>query len=474
MSISFKKTFTVACSTGLMLTAITACGGNGENAGADNEAGNNAAGNNNTADAENTGNAGNNNEAANNSGGGNGEVSGELEIQYFVGGYGDSWWKEVISDFESEYPDVTVTQQAGPNINDEMRSRWVSDDPPDVVYIDGAGSSETQMVEDGQLMDLTDWLADVETSDGSQLSDSFIVDPATYDGQIYSLPLVFDTWGTWYNAAQFESEGYEVPTDFDSFMSTMGEIQENEGIAPFVTTGQHPYYFLRGVLTPAFGAAGGDELLADIVTGAEGVWEREEVVAQMEKVAEMQEAGYIDDGFGAFNHTQSQMNFLLGDNAFIPVGFWLPNEMENDTPEDFEFGFIPSPMQDEGEPYAIVPDLRPLAIAENASNPDAAKAFVEFVFTQEYATSFSEHTGAIMNLEGVDLSENENVPDYLIEANAMINDPEQVQIYHRPHPMSADLETPIGDSLTALMLGTITVEEFIEDAEAANAEYRGE
>jgi N-acetylglucosamine transport system substrate-binding protein len=262
----WKKMLTAGITAGIALGTLAACGGDAENEGADSNGDNNAAG------AENNTSEGNS--EGNDAGEGNGEVSGELEIQYFVGGYGDSWWKEVISDFQEEYPDVTIIEQAGPNINDEMRSRWVSDDPPDVVYIDGAGSSETQMVEDGQLMDLTDWLSDVETADGEQLSESFIVDPATYDGQIHSLPLVFDTWGTWYNSAQFEAEGYDVPEDFDSYMDTMGEIQDNEGIAPFVTTGQHPYYFLRGVLTPAFGAAGGDELLADIVTGEEGVWER--------------------------------------------------------------------------------------------------------------------------------------------------------------------------------------------------------
>ncbi|MFC2947299.1 ABC transporter substrate-binding protein [Virgibacillus sediminis] len=403
---------------------------------------------------------------------GDGEISGELEIQYFVGGYGDSWWKEVIADFQEEYPDVTVTEHAGPNINDEMRTRWVSNNPPDVVYIDGAGSSETQMVEDGQLMNLTDWLAEIELEDGEKLADSFIVEPATYDGEIYSLPLVFDTWGTWYDRAWFEEEGFEVPTDFDSFMSSMEEIKEAEGIEPFVTSGQHPYYFLRGMLYPAFGAAGGDELLNDLITGAEGAWTSDVVLETMKKVETMQQEGMIDSGLGSLNHTQSQMNFLLHDNAFVPVGFWLPNEMANDTPEDFEYGFIPSPMQDAGEPYAIVPDLRPLAIAEQAENPEAAKAFVEFVFSRDYALSFSEHTGAIMNLTEVDLTQSDNVPAYLVEANEMINDPEQVQIYHKPHPMSADLETPVGDALMSLMLGNMTAEEFVEAAEQAAADYR--
>ncbi|ELK47924.1 N-acetylglucosamine ABC transporter extracellular binding protein [Halobacillus sp. BAB-2008] len=401
-----------------------------------------------------------------------GEISGELEIQYFVGGYGDSWWKEVIADFQEEYPDVTITEHAGPNINEEMRSRWVSDDPPDVVYIDGAGSSETQMVEDGQLMNLSEWVSGIELEDGSKLNESFIVDPADYDGDIYSLPLVFDTWGTWYDNAWFEEKGWDVPKDFPGFMETMKTIKDEEDIAPFVTTGQYPYYFLRGVLYPAFGAAGGDELLTDVITGKEGAWTSEPVLEVMKNVEQMQKDGLIDPGFGALNHTQSQMNFLLHDNAFIPVGFWLPNEMANDTPEDFEYGFIPSPMQAEGEPYAIVPDLRPLAIAEKAENPEAAKAFVEFVFTKEYAKSFSEHTGAIMNLQGVDLSSSEEVPPFLIEANEMINDPEQVQIYQKPHPMSSELETPVSNSLVSLMLGNITAEEFVEEAEKAAAEYR--
>ncbi|GAB3068839.1 ABC transporter substrate-binding protein [Virgibacillus ainsalahensis] len=401
-----------------------------------------------------------------------GEISGELEIQYFVGGYGDTWWKEVIADFQEEYPDVTITEHAGPNINDEMRTRWVSNDPPDVVYIDGAGSSEAQMVEDGQLMNLSDWAQEIELENGDKLVDSFIVDPATYDGDVYTLPLVFDAWGTWYDRALFEEEGYEVPTDFESFMSSMEEIKEGEGIEPFVTSGQHPYYFLRGMLYPAFGAAGGDELLSDLIKGEEGAWTSDVVLETMKKVEQMQQEGMIDSGLGALNHTQSQMNFLLHDNAFVPVGFWLPNEMANDTPEDFEYGFIPSPMQDAGEPYAIVPDMRPLAIAEEAENPEAAKAFVEFAFSRDYALSFSEHTGAIMNLNDVDLSQSDEVPAYLTEANAMINDPEQVQIYHKPHPMSADLETPIGDALMSLMLGNMTAEEFVETAESAAADYR--
>ncbi|HLR03929.1 MAG TPA: extracellular solute-binding protein [Virgibacillus sp.] len=403
--------------------------------------------------------------------GGDGEISGDMEIQYFVGGYGDEWWKEVISDFEEEYPDVNVKQSAGPEINDKMKTRWISEDPPDVVYIDGAGITEAQMVDDGQLMDLTDWLDGLETDDGQNLMDSFIMEPNTYDGKIYGLPLIFDTWGTWYDSALFEEEGWDPPEDFDSWMDSMETIKDDTDMEPFVTAGQYAYYFTRGVLYPAFGSAGGEDLLNDIINGEEGVWKRDEVTEVLEKVEEMVDAGYVDPGFAGISHTQSQSNFLQHDNAYIPVGFWLPSEMEGDIPDDFEFGFGPTPMNDPGENQVFVPDIRPLAIAEEAKNPEAAKAFVQFAYQKEYAVKFSETGGALINIEDVDLSDEDDVADYLKDSNEMINSGE-VDVVDRDHPMASDMEEPIGDEMVSFLLGESNVEEFTDAAEKIAEEYR--
>lgn len=403
------------------------------------------------------------------SGSGDG-LSGTLEIQYFVGGYGDAWWKDVIKDFQAQHPDLKIKQDAGPNINKEMQTRWISNNPPDVVYIDGAGASETQMVEDNQLMDLTDWVKTLKV-DGTPLLDSFIVAPSDYNGKIYSLPLVFDTWGTWYDKAWFKKEGFDVPKDFDSWMSSMKTIKDKTGKAPFVTTGVYPYYFLRGVLYPAFASAGGEDLLNAVIDGKKGAWTNDKVLGVMKKVEEMQKAGYIDPGFGALNHTQSQMNFLLHKNAYIPVGFWLPNEMKKDVPDGFDFGFIPSPLHDAGTPGVIVPDLRPLAIAKKAKNPEAAKAFVEFALQKKYAKTFAEMTGAMMNMKGVDLANDAKVPGYLKTANDMINS-NQATVVNKAHPMSKDLEDPISDALVSLMLGKIDAKQFCDKAEQAAAKYR--
>ncbi|MFS0877114.1 extracellular solute-binding protein [Solibacillus isronensis] len=396
-------------------------------------------------------------------------LSGTLEIQYFVGGYGDGWWKQVIGDFQKQHPDLEIVEHAGPNINTEMNTRWISETPPDVVYIDGAGASETQMIAEGQLMDISEFAKGIKLENGTPLLDSFISPAEEVDGgKIYSLPLVFDTWGTWYDTKWFEENGWEVPTDFDSWISSMEKIKADTKIAPFVTTGQHTQYFHRGVLNPAFAAAGGEELLNDLNNGVIEAWKKPETLEVLKKVEKIAKAGVIDSGFAAYNHTQSQMNFLMHKNAYIPVGFWLPNEMKNDTPDSFEFGFTPTPMNDPGQPLALVPDIRTIAIAEKAKNPEAAKAFLEFIFTEEYAQAFAESTGAIMNMKDVDLSSNTNVQDFLKNINEMINNPGAVHTYKRYTPdaemqkIAVEITNEIKLLIIDILLGEITAEEFVD------------
>lgn len=396
-------------------------------------------------------------------------LSGKLEIQYFVGGYGDEWWKQVIGDFKKENPNLEIVEYAGPNINTEMNTRWISNNPPDVVYIDGAGANETQMIAEGQLMDISSFVKDLKMENGTPLLESFISPAEEIDGgKIYSLPLVFDTWGIWYDSKWFEDNNWQPPTDFDTWLSSMEQIKADTSISPFITTGQHPQYFERGVLNPAFAAAGGEEFLNDLRNGVVEAWQRPEVLDVMTKVQKMVDAKVVDPGFAAYNHTQSQMNFLLHKNAYIPVGFWLPNEMKNDTPKDFQFGFTPTPMNDPGEPLALVPDIRTIAIAEKAQNPEAAKAFLEFIFTEQYAQAFAASTGAIMNLKNVDLSANTNVPKFLTGINDMINNPSAVQIYKRNTPnaeeqkIAVEITNEIKLQLVEVLLGKKTAEQFVD------------
>lgn len=462
MTLKGKRWLLALVSAVLVIGMLAACSSNSSNSSSSNS----SSSSNQSSNSESSGNS---------SDGGSGEagMSGTLEIQYFVGGYGSAWMEAIIKDFKKKYPDLTIKQYKGPKINKKMKTRWIQGDPPDLVYIDGAGSSPTQMVEDGLLLDITDWAKSVTLANGKKLLDSLVVPPSSYGdkGKIYTIPFIFDTWVTWYDAAWFEENGWKVPHDFPSFMDTMATIKKEADIYPFITTGVYPYYMIRGVLYPAFASEGGDELLAGIINGAKGAWTSKGAKKVMERVEKMVDKGFIDPGFAGINHTTSQAAFLQHKNAFIPVGLWLPNEMKNSTPEDFVFGAIPSPLHAAGTKGVLVPKNPPMAIAKKADNKKAAKKFLKFMFQAKYAKNLSETAGVLPNLAGVNLSEDPKVPGYLKDINQLMNSG-KIEVHHKPHPMSATLEKPISDALVKLMLGKIDSEKFIDLAAKAAKQYR--
>ncbi len=411
---------------------------------------------------------------AENSGSGNAsgsDISGDLEIQYFVGGYGDTWWKEVISEFQQQHPDLNIKQSAGPKINEQMKPRWIQGDPPDVVYIDGAGSNEAQMVKDDQLMDITEWLKGANNVDGERILDQVIAQPSEYNGgKFYNLPLVFGSWGTFYDKALFAQNNWDVPTDWDSFLALSDQIKAS-GTSPYIYTGVYPYYNHGGFLFPAIVSNNGNDasILTDMANLKPDVFKSDAIKKALGQLAALHEKGFLYEGFAALNHTDSQALFLQHKAAFIPNGLWLENEMKKDVPDGFDFGFIPSITQPKGEKYVAVPYTNTIAIAKKAKNPDAAKAFLEFIFTKKAAVQWAEMTGALMNYK-TDLDASK-ASDVVKGAMKFYNSDNT--IVAPVAVMNSDVEKVMMDSTVAVSNGSITPDEWVDRVSKAADKARG-
>lgn len=410
-------------------------------------------------------NAGNN--AGQAAGGG---LKGDFEIQYFVGGYGDAWWKEVIGEFQKANPDLNIKQSAGPKINEQMKPRWISGDPPDFVYIDGAGSNERQMIEDDQLLDMTDWLKGAKNGDGETILDIVIAQPTQYgDGKHFTLPLVFGSWGIFYDKALFSEKGWAAPSDWDGFLDVSQKIKDS-GISPFIHTGVYPYYIHGGLLDSAIVAANGGDasILTKMANLEEGIFKSEPVAKALDKIVQLRDKGFIDEGSVALNHTDSQSLWLQHKAAFIPNGLWLENEMKKDIPAGFDFGFIPSVTQGKGENSIAIPYTNTIAVAKKAKNPEAAKAFIQFIFAKQSAVRWAELTGAIMNIKA-DLdssSASQVVKDAMKFFNSEATTVAPVVV------LNADVEKVKMDSTVALTQGGITPEEWMNRMEEASKKAR--
>jgi len=397
-------------------------------------------------------------------------LTGDFEIQYFVGGYGDAWWKEVLDGFQKANPDLNIKQSAGANINEQMRPRWIQNDPPDVVFIDGAGSNERQMIDDDQLMDITDFLKASKNVDGDKLTDILISQATAYsEGKNYSLPLVFGSWGLFYDKALFQEKGWKAPSNWDEFVAVSEQISA-AGMPSLIHTGIYPYYINGGLLDSAMVAAnnGDGSILLKQAQLEEGSFSGEPVKKALSQIVQLVEKQWIDKGSVALNHTDSQAQWLQHKAAFIPNGLWLENEMKKDIPEGFQFGFIPSVAQGSGQNNIVIPYTNTIAIAKNSKNPEAAKAFIEFAFTKQNAVRWAEITGALMNVKA-DLSAtsaSEVVKDAMAYFNASTTTVAPVAI------LNGDVEKVKQDATVALTSGKITADEWMQRLESAAKKAR--
>ncbi|WP_256758868.1 ABC transporter substrate-binding protein [Cohnella sp. WQ 127256] len=397
-------------------------------------------------------------------------LAGDFEVQYCVGGYGDSWQKSMVKQFKEKYPDVNIIESAGPKINDQMKPRWIQGDPPDLVFIDCAGGLDVlQSIKDGQLMDLTDWLKTAQNVDGELISDLLIAPAEDFGGKNYTIPFVFGSWGTFYDQALFREKNWEVPTDFDSFLAVSEKIKAS-GMEPYVHTGVHTGYFTGGFLFPAIVSANGDDpaILKDMADLKEGVFKSEPVMKALQQIVTLRDKGFIDKASGALNHTDSQIQFVQHKDAFIPNGLWVENEMKQDTPAGFEFGMIPSITQAPGGKYIANPYTSPIAIASKAKNPEAAKAFIQFIYSKKAAIEWAELTGALFNVK-VDLN-GSKASALSISASKYYSSPDLVVLPAVTN--NEDVKKEWENATLALTYGKVTPEEWADRVEKAAAKAR--
>jgi N-acetylglucosamine transport system substrate-binding protein len=386
------------------------------------------------------------------------KLTGDFEIQYFVGGFGDKWWKKVIADFKTANPDLNIIESAGPAINEQTKPRWIGGNPPDFVYIDGPGINDRQMVEDGQLEDLTEWLKTAKNIDGDLITDILAQPAQQFDGKTYNIPLVLNSWGMFWNKSLFKEKGWTEPTDFPSFLEVSCKIKE-AGVTPFIHTGKYPYYINGAFLFPAIVSANNNDfsILQDMAANKIEAFQSPAVLAGLNKIVELRDKGFIDKASIQINHTNSQMLFLQNKDAFIPNGLWLPNEMAKDVPQGFDFGFIPSVTQDAGGKIVANTSTMTVGIAKNGKNKEAAKAFLQFIFSKAQASQWAEMSGAPSNIKG-DISSS-NAPNFVKDAAKYLTDPNTVVIPTITY--NADVDTAMQDATDALTISKITPEEWV-------------
>lgn len=422
-------------------------------------------------------------------------ISGDLNIAVFQGGYGGDYWYEVVELFEEKYPEVNVEMTISPQIGEMIKPQVVAGNVPDFLSLNAGEASGVvdSMLKEHALMDLTDLFDETLEGETEPLKDMFIpgivgsnVTSPYGDGKIYLAPFNSGPMGLVYNKALFEEKGWETPTTWEEFMA-LGEVAKNDtyyigdeevkGRALLAYPGIHPQY-MRNFLFPAIAQENGLESLQAFCNYEEGSVHNEKAVEYLSYLPEIAEKGYLMEGTVALNHTQSQTDMMLGKALFIPSGVWMENEMK-DAPreEGFEFGMIPMPVLNEGDPQYVASSYEQFSIPAKAKNPEAAKAFLKFLYSDESIRLFAKYSNTVYALKDAKETCKEYLSDGMYNMLSAYDNAVALPTAFATLPQGCKIDvnkTLYHNHFTEVINGSMSVDDWLESIEKDFAEIRAD
>lgn len=382
------------------------------------------------------------------------KLKGKLELQIWVNGSDTSRvWERTVKAFEKVNPDLKVDLRMGINVNTQMQTRWMNDNPPDLILLDGTGIPTDTFQEEGKFYDLTSFLKTAKAYG----EDKLIWDKLDHDcieyfknGKVYKAPLMTTPYGIWYDNEFLKKNGLTAPTDFDSLMS-FGAAAKKKGISALCYPGVHAAYLGSALIMPAMAAYGKDYFYKALKLDDPSLFEGPEFKAIMQRFIDFAKAGYIMPGSVPLNHINAQMSWLNHKAALIPCGLWLETEMASDIPYGFDMKFSTVSLTAKGQPQATVLSGIGVAVAQKGKNRDNALEFLRYLYRDDVLLDFVEVNGYLSSCK-IDMSK-AKLSKAAKQALDTLNNPAVTKVYK--NKSWGTMESELGNVINAIVLGDI-------------------
>ena len=229
---------------------------------------------------------------------------------------------------------------------------------------------------------------------------------------------------------------------------------------------------------PSLANAAGIDNLKQIFSYEQDSFRSNNVQKVLDTFAKIGTEGYLMEGTVALNHTQAQTDMMLGKAIFIVNGTWMDNEMKNAPREEgFEFGMIPVPVFNKVDQRYILMSYEQFSIPVRASNPELAKEFLKFLYTDESVKLFAEKSNGVFALKGA----NELAKPYLTKgvyemfsaydgATAILQEWKALS-----KGSKIDIKNELfRNTMTPIMTGKMTTEQWIDKVEQLFTQIQSE
>jgi multiple sugar transport system substrate-binding protein len=315
-----------------------------------------------------------------------GSLAAAQEVRVTVAEYSAAtgpYFEAAATAFEEANPDIDVQVEVVPW--DVLLQKLTTD-------ISGGANADLSIIGTRWLVDfvqegiaepLDPWMDDEFRS---RFFDVFL-SPSVMDGMTYGLPVAASARAMYYNADLLEQAGIETPPDTwaelaeaAAAISALGEDVSGFGMqGKEIETDVYFYY--------AFWAFGGSLVEEDGTSGLDSQAAYD--AAQLYR--DLIEAGATQPGVTAYNREDVQNLFKQGQVGMMITAPFLSNQIATEAP-DLNYGVTAIPAGPDGErgTYGVTDSI---IMFSNSDAKDAAWAFLDFIFTTDWRSQFTEGEG---------------------------------------------------------------------------------
>lgn len=287
----------------------------------------------------------------------------EIEINYWKAGLGDAFFKDVVEEFKTEYPEYTVKVNYKEDFSDfgskiTLGAKYNNVD----LYF---GTIPDPSYNRDYLEPLNSVLDEVnagETKKVGEKIDSYLLDNAKYwDDNYYSLPYGGGICGIVYNNTLMQEvlgANPKLPNTTDELRNLVWDINTMYGQThkAFIHFSGGYWQYVQDVWQAQYDGldaynnfyrlgAAADTIGKDTETPSKAVLlnkdGRYEVLKVFESILTNQ---YVVSGSNTSTHTDAQTKFLGGQAVMMCNGAWLVNEMKNVNGEYSDFRVMRTPV----------------------------------------------------------------------------------------------------------------------------------
>lgn len=283
----------------------------------------------------------------------------------------------LVETFEDENPGSTlvIEEQQWTGLVDKLTTSLSSNDSPDVVEM--GNTQAAAFTSSGALADLSDIQ---DALGGDDLLPGF-VEAGSYDGTLYAAPYYSGARVVFYNTAQYEEAGVEVPTTLDEYVEAGTTLAEAlPGVSGVYFPGKDWYNALPFIWENGgeVAVAGGDEWDAQFSSP--------ESLAGLAQVQELMVNASLAPKDG--DETESWVPFRTEQAATLSAPSWaywsiIADEDQAETALTDTLGSYALPGKDGGAAQVFAGGSN-IGVAAKSQHVDLAKNALEIILSDEY------------------------------------------------------------------------------------------